>query len=68
LTVIHKQESSDIHGRDELQSIYAINENNIKDRMRRTNTVRIIAGKETKAKLTAIGKAQPVVWSGVGNH
>jgi len=26
--------------------------------------VRIIAGKETKAKLTSIGKAQPVVWSG----
>jgi len=35
--------------------------------MRRTNTV--IAEKETRAKLTAIGKAQPVVyrWSGVGN-
>jgi len=25
--------------------------------MRRSNTVRIIAGKETKAKLTSIGKA-----------
>jgi hypothetical protein len=32
--------------------------------MQRSNTVRIIAGKETKAKLTSIGKAQPVVWSG----
>jgi hypothetical protein len=32
--------------------------------MQRSNTVRIIAGKETKAKLTSIGKAQPVVWWG----
>ena len=32
--------------------------------MQRSNTVRIIAGKETKAKLTSIGKAQPVVCSG----
>jgi len=50
--------------------IYIINENNITKRMRRSNTVRIIAGKETKAKLPTIGKAQPVVyrWSGVGNH
>jgi len=49
--------------------LYTINENNITERMRRSNTVRIIAGKETRAKLTAIGKAQPVVyrWSGVGN-
>ena len=38
--------------------------------MSRTNTVHIIAGKETKAKLPTIGKAQPAVyrWSGVGNH
>jgi len=37
--------------------------------MRRINTVRIIAGKETRAKLTSIGKAQPVVYrwtSGAG--
>jgi len=40
-----EQESSDIHGGDELQSIYLyiINENNITKIMRRTNTVRIIA-------------------------
>jgi len=53
---IHEQESSDIHGGDELRSIYTINWNNITKRMRRSNTVRIIAGKETKAKLTSIGK------------
>jgi len=33
--------------------------------MRRTNTVRIIAGKETKAKLTAIGKAYVNCWNEV---
>ena len=33
--------------------------------MRRTNTVRIIAGKETKAKLTAIGKAFVNCWNEV---
>jgi len=34
--------------------------------MCRSNAVYIIAGNETKAKLTSIGKAQPVVyrWSG----
>jgi len=49
--------------------LYIINENNITKRMRRTNTVHIIAGKETKAKLPTIGKAQPAVyrWGGVGN-
>jgi len=36
--------------------------------MCKTNTVHIILGKEIKAKLTSIGKAQPVVWSGVDNH
>jgi len=39
--------------------------------MRRSNTVHIITGKETKAKLTSIGKAQPVVYrwtSRAGNH
>jgi len=67
---IHEQESSYVHGGDELLSIYTINENNITERMCRSNTVRTIAGKETKAKLIAIGKAQPAVyrWSGVGNH
>jgi len=56
------------NGGDELRSIYlyTINENNITERMRRSNTVHIIAGKETKTKLTSIGNAQPVVyrWSG----
>jgi putative transposase len=33
--------------------------------MRRTNTVRIIAGKETKAKLTALGKAFVNLWNEV---
>jgi len=33
--------------------------------MRRTNTVRIIAGKETKAKLTSIGKAFVNYWNEV---
>ena len=50
---IHKQESSYVHGGDELKYIYTINENNITERMCRSNTA--IAGKETRAKLT--GKA-----------
>jgi len=33
--------------------------------MRRSNTVRIIAGKETKAKLTALGKAFVNCWNEV---
>jgi len=33
--------------------------------MRRTNTVRIIAGKETKAKLIALGKAFVNCWNEV---
>ena len=33
--------------------------------MRRSNTVRIIAGKETKAKLTALGKAFVDCWNQV---
>ena len=41
--------------------IYIINKNNITERMRRTNTV--IAGKETKAKLTSIGKAFVNCWN-----
>ena len=55
---IHEQESYDIHGGDELKYIYiyTINWNNIIERMCRSNTMRIIAGKETKAKLTSIGK------------
>jgi len=56
---IHEQESSDIHGGDELKYFYTINENNIIESMRRTNTV--IAGKETKAKLT--GKAFVNFWN-----
>ena len=33
--------------------------------MRRSNTVRIIAGKDTKAKLTALGKAFVDCWNEV---
>ena len=33
--------------------------------MRRSNTVRIIAGKETKAKLTVLGKAFVDCWNEV---
>jgi len=45
--------------------LYIINENNITESMRRTNTVRIIARKETKAKLTSIGKAFVNYWNEV---
>jgi len=44
-----------------LKYFYTINENNIIESMRRTNTVRIIAGKETRAKLT--GKAFVNFWN-----
>jgi len=45
--------------------LYIINWNNITERMRRSNTVRIIAGRETKAKLIAIGKAFVNCWNEV---
>ena len=44
-----------------MKYFYTINENNIIESMRRTNTVRIIAGKETRAKLT--GKAFVNFWN-----
>jgi len=64
-----EQESSDIYGEMNCE-VYILPLMRIIESMRRSNTVRIIAGKGTKAKLTSIGKAQPVVyrWSGVGNH
>jgi len=45
--------------------LYTINENNITERIRRSNTVHIITGKETKAKLTAIGRAFVDCWNEV---
>jgi len=49
-----------------LEKVYNfINEKYITKSMRRTNTVHIILGKETRAKLTAIGKAFVDCWNEV---
>jgi len=45
--------------------LYIINEKYITKRMRRSNTVRIIAGKVTRAKLIALGKAFVNCWNEV---
>jgi len=47
------------------KSIYLINDKYITKSMRWTNTVRIIAGKETRAKLAAIRKAFVNCWNEV---